>query len=125
SHPLMLALRVDKLTYAAHEAALDEYAAVRAEATVPVARMIALGPADIEPRARVLADRLAASGFAADVADGHSTIGGGSAHGSALPTRLVRLAHPTLDADALLERLRAHDPPVIARIERDRVVIDL
>ncbi len=57
--------------------------------------------------------------------DGHSTIGGGSAPGSALPTRLVAVTHPTLSPDGFEEALRALDPPVIARIEDDRVLIDL
>jgi len=125
SHPLMRAVRVDKLIYAALEATLAEYEAGRAERTVPVARMIALGAAEIGVRARALASRLASAGLAADVIDGSSTIGGGSAPGSALPTRLVRLAHPALGADTLLRRLREYDPPVIARIDDDRVVIDL
>jgi len=125
SHPLMRALRVDKLTYAALEATLEEYAAGRAAATVPVVRMIALTAGEIDMRARALAARLTSAGLAAEVIDGVSTIGGGSAPGSALPTRLVRLTHASLNADTLLGRLREQDPPVIARIEDDRVVIDL
>ena len=57
--------------------------------------------------------------------DGHSTIGGGSAPGSGLPTRLVAVTHPTLSPDAFETALRALDPPVIARIDQDRVVFDL
>jgi len=124
-HPLMRAMRVDKMTYAALEATLQEYLAGRAAETIPVARMIALTPAEIEPRALALAGRLAAAGLRAEVIAGFSTIGGGSAPGSALPTRLVAIGLAGESADALEAKLRRLDPPVIARIEDDRLVLDL
>jgi L-seryl-tRNA(Ser) seleniumtransferase len=68
---------------------------------------------------------IAGSGITAAIVTGFSTVGGGSAPGSALPTRLVALSHHTLNATDLEARLRALDPPVIARIENDRVVIDM
>ncbi len=125
THPLMRALRVDKMTYAALEATLLEYAAGRASETVPVARMIALTADAIGARARALSARLVSGRVRTGVVDGWSTIGGGSAPGSALPTRLVVLAIDGLTADALEERLRRLDPPVIARIDTDRLVLDL
>jgi L-seryl-tRNA(Ser) seleniumtransferase len=121
-HPLMRALRADKMTYAALEATLEEYAAGRAGDTVPVARMMALTAAEIGPRAEALAAALASAGLVVDVVDGFSTIGGGSAPGSQLPTRLVAIALP---ADRLEASLRTQQPPVIARIDADRVVLDL
>jgi L-seryl-tRNA(Ser) seleniumtransferase len=121
-HPLMRALRADKMTYAALEATLEEYAADRASRTIPVARMLTLSPRDIAPRADALAASLASSGLVVDVVDGFSTIGGGSAPGSQLRTRLVAIALP---ADRLESSLRAQRPAVIARIDRDRVVLDL
>ena len=121
-HPLIRALRADKMTYAALEATLQEYAAGRAAETVPVARMIAMPAEDIGRRADALAARLSAAGVHADVVDGFSTIGGGSAPGSRLPTRLVAIMLP---AGRLEAALRAQHPPVIARIEEDRVVLDL
>jgi len=125
THPLMRALRVDKLTYAALEATLVEYLAGRAVATVPVARMLSMTAAEIEPRARALAERLRAAGWQADVVDGMSAVGGGSAPGVELPTKLVTLSRAGQSADALEATLRSGNPPVIARIERDRVVLDL
>ncbi len=59
-HPLMRALRVDKMTYAALEATLVEYAAGRAQTTVPVQRMLALTQDAIRPRARAWQPRLPA-----------------------------------------------------------------
>jgi L-seryl-tRNA(Ser) seleniumtransferase len=124
-HPLMRALRVDKLTYAALEATLVEYATGRAPETIPVMRMIALTREQIAERARALVPALVTAGFTVDVIDGYSTIGGGSAPGSQLPTALLAISRPSLSADALEARLRQLDPPIIARIENDRVVLDL
>jgi L-seryl-tRNA(Ser) seleniumtransferase len=121
-HPLMRAVRADKMTYAALEATLEQFAAGRAADTVPVVRMIAMTADEIGRRADSLAARLMAGGVAADVVDGHSTIGGGSAPGSALPTRLVAIALP---AAAFAAALRACRPPVVARIDEDRVLLDL
>jgi L-seryl-tRNA(Ser) seleniumtransferase len=121
-HPLMRALRADKMTYAALEATLEEYAAGRAPDSIPVVRMIALSADAIGQRAEGVAERLSAAGVRADVVEGFSTIGGGSAPGTRLPTRLVAIALP---ATRLESALRAQRPPVIARIENERVLLDL
>ncbi|HEX2342232.1 MAG TPA: hypothetical protein VHI98_17275, partial [Vicinamibacterales bacterium] len=124
-HPLMRALRVDKLTYAALEATLVEYATRRAADTVPVMRMIAASRDEIEARAAALAPVLRAAGFTAELVEGFSTIGGGSAPGSTLPTVLLAISRPGVSPDALESQLRQLPTPVIARIENDRVVLDL
>ncbi|MEO8077836.1 MAG: L-seryl-tRNA(Sec) selenium transferase [Acidobacteriota bacterium] len=124
-HPLMRALRVDKLTYAALEATLEEYAAGRAHETVPVARMLAQTADALGVRANALAAAVSANGVTAAVLEGHSTVGGGSAPGSALPTRLVALTHPSLSATGLERHLRHQAVPVIARIEDGTVILDL
>ena len=126
THPLMRALRVDKMTYAALEATLLEYARGRARTTVPVARMLAATAEEIDVRATALADRVAGHPvFEANVVSGASTVGGGGAPGSALPTRLVRLTPRGGSAATLEARLRGLHPPIVARIEHDRVVLDL
>jgi L-seryl-tRNA(Ser) seleniumtransferase len=126
AHPLMRALRVDKLTYAALEATLIEYASGRALETVPVARMLAGSAEQIDARARRVRDRIAGNrALDVQIVAGFSTIGGGSAPGASLPTRLLSLAFLDESADALQRRLRRLDPPIIARIDRDRVVLDL
>ncbi len=124
-HPMMRALRVDKLTYAALEATLIEYIAGRAAETVPVLRMVLSSPESIGARAEAVAARLRQASYIADVIDGASTIGGGSAPGSELPTRLIAIGRPGVSAEALVSRLRGLDPPIIARIADDRVAIDL
>ena len=121
-HPLMRALRADKLTYAALEATLEEHAAGRATETIPVARMIALSSDAIAQRADELAGQLSAAGLVANVVAGFSTIGGGSAPGTQLPTRLVAIELPAVRLESAL---RAQRPPVIARIEDERVLLDL
>jgi L-seryl-tRNA(Ser) seleniumtransferase len=125
-HPLMRALRVDKLTYAALEATLAEYAAGRASATIPVQRMLTMGADEIRVRAEALAARLnAIDGWRAELRAGASAVGGGSAPGVELATWLVAIEKRGLTPDALEERLRRLTPPVVARIERDRVLVDL
>jgi L-seryl-tRNA(Ser) seleniumtransferase len=123
-HPLMRALRVDKLTYAALEATLEEHAIGRQD-EVPVQRMLRMGRDEISRRADALAAALNQSGWTARVIDGMSTVGGGSAPGSELPTRLVELTKDGMSADQIEQHLRTLDPPIIARIQDDRVVLDL
>ncbi len=91
-HPLLRALRVDKLTYAALEATALEHLAGRSAETVPVLRMATLPKEAIARRAGRMADRLRAAGWMAEIISGASAIGGGSAPGSDLPTALVAIA---------------------------------
>ena len=110
---------------AALVAACEEHA--QAIAALPD-ELLAARAADVRSlgrRAAALAAAIDGSVWRTRVIDGTSTIGGGSAPGSSLPTRLLELTHPELTADQIEPRLRALDPPVIARIENDRVVLDL
>ena len=126
THPLMRALRVDKMTYAALEATLLEYARGRARTSVPVARMLTATAEEIGAHAAALADRVSDHPlFEAHVVSGVSTVGGGGAPGSALPTRLVQLTPRGSSAATLEARLRGLRPPIVARIANDRVVLDL
>ena len=122
-HPLMRALRVDKMTYAALEATLQAYSRERPN-DLPVMRMLTLTADDIGTRAEALARALTEEGVPARVVDGESAIGGG-APGTTLPTRLVELSPDTLSAQALQAALRQGQPALIVRIQDDRVVIDL
>jgi L-seryl-tRNA(Ser) seleniumtransferase len=124
-HPLMRALRVDKMTLAALEGTLLAYHAGRAADTIPVVRMLSLTAEDIEARAQRLADGLLSTGWRVALVSGASAIGGGSAPGVTLPTVLLALERSGFNADTIESRLRAGTPPVIARIQDDRVVLDL
>jgi L-seryl-tRNA(Ser) seleniumtransferase len=125
-HPLMRALRVDKMVYAALEATLVEYASGRAHTTVPVQHMLAMTTDAIRERAeRIAAAVNAMSGMRAELRDGTSAVGGGSAPGVELATVLVHLTRNGMSPDALDAALRAGSPPVIGRIEHDRFVLDV
>jgi len=125
-HPLMRALRVDKMTYAALEATLTEYAAGRATSTVPVQRMLTMTADEIRVRADTFTTALGTlTGWRAEVVPGLSAVGGGSAPGVELRTWLAAVARDGQSPDALEQRLRRLTPPVIARIEGGRVLLDL
>ena len=81
-----------------------------------------MGLDEIERRARRWRRSLRQSGVLAEIVDGASTVGGGSLPGETLPTKLVAL--PVPHPDQFAAALRAADPPVIARIEDDQVVLD-
>ena len=120
-HPLARAVRADKLTLAALEATLADHLAGRRD-QLPVWRALLLTPADLEPRAAALA---AAVGPAAVLRAGTSVAGGGSLPGEGLESVLVEVDPAPAGAATVLARLRAADPPVVARAERGRVVLDL
>jgi L-seryl-tRNA(Ser) seleniumtransferase len=125
THPLMRALRVDKITLAMLEATLAEYAGGRANTTVPVQRMLHASAEDIEARVQALAETLAANGWRVSMISGSSAVGGGSAPGLELPTVLLAIERDGESAVVTEEWLRSLDPPVVARIEHDRVVLDV
>ena len=121
-HPLARALRLDKMTIAALTATLTHYVKDEALQKIPVWRMISLPVAAIERRAARWAKAL---GPTARIVDGRSMIGGGSLPEESLPTKLLALgADAPVDVVAVARRLRLSDPPVIARIERDLLLLD-
>jgi len=125
ANPLFRALRVDKLTYAALEATLLAYVRQDHNA-VPAVRMMRLSAQEIGRRAQALADRLSANPkLKVELVEGSSVIGGGAAPGATLPTILLAITSQDLSADELAARLRAHHPPIIARVEQGRVLLDL
>ncbi len=121
-HPLARALRADKLCLAGLQATLLHYLREEAVEQIPIWRMIAAPMAEIEHRARQWCQNLRRRQIPAEVLDGASTVGGGSLPGETLPTKLVAVTAP--HPDRLSDALRAADPPVIARIEENRLVLD-
>ena len=124
ANSLFRALRVDKLTYAALEATLLAYVK-RDHDAIPTLRMMRLTQQEIGKRAEAVAAKVASPKLKAEIIDGESVIGGGAAPSSVLPTRLVALSCAGVSADELAARLRSADPPVIARVEDGRVLLDL
>jgi L-seryl-tRNA(Ser) seleniumtransferase len=117
-HPLMRALRPDKLTLAALEATLELYRDGRALAELPALRMLAAPPEELRARA----GSLAASVGAGEVVEVKSAVGGGALPTAAPTSFALALPGPP---EALERALRAGDPPVIARIADDRLLVDL
>ena len=123
AHPLMRALRPDKLTIAALLATLETYRDGNAETELPVWRMIAAAPRALSARARSIAAKLLAAGIRADVMEVRSTVGGGSLPEETQPSFAVAIGGGP--ATRIAETLRSADPPVIARIVEERVALDL
>ena len=125
-NPLFRALRVDKLTYAVLESTLLAYRQEQYH-RIPTLRMIQMSVAEIERRARRVMEKIPAhkDGLQWEIVEGESLIGGGSAPGYSIPTRLIALRHASQSAAALESRLLQNQPPVIARVEADSVLLDL
>jgi L-seryl-tRNA(Ser) seleniumtransferase len=125
-HPLLRALRVDKMTLAALEATLRHY--LRAEATtrIPIWRMISTAHSRLAERAGAWARVLGEQGVRARLQRGESTIGGGSLPGETLPTTLLALdaAALPLSLEEIARRLRTRPTPVVARIQRAALLLD-
>lgn len=125
AHPLMRAMRPDKLTIAALVATLELYRDGRAESELPVWRMIAATPAALAKRARALAAQLATGGIECVVIETRSTVGGGSLPEETQPSRAVAIAAGHGRANEVAARLRVAEPPVVTRVVDDRVALDL
>ncbi len=128
-HPLYRTFRVDKLIYAALEATLDAYLRGTALNEIPVLEMISADVEQLTKRAADFATRLLqaceSSKLSFEVIGGSSVIGGGSAPDLHPATALLAVGHAEMSAEALGSKLRNSTPPVIARIEDGRVLIDL
>lgn len=125
-NPLFRALRVDKLTTAALSATLQAYLTGDEDA-VPAVRMMRCTAQDIAERATAFAQRLREHGYlSVEVVPGRSLLGGGSTPMQSVETALVVIPPPAGMAASEFERgLRAQNPPVVARIESERVLLDL
>jgi L-seryl-tRNA(Ser) seleniumtransferase len=129
TNSLFRALRVDKLTYAALEATLLAYVK-RDHDAIPVLRMMRISKDEITRRAETVVSRVKSTQakperLKLELLDGESVIGGGAAPSAVLTTRLIALTHTDLSADELSARLRTFAPPIIARVEEGRVLLDL
>jgi L-seryl-tRNA(Ser) seleniumtransferase len=118
-HPLARALRIDKLSLAALEATLRLYRdPERARAEIPVLAMLDVAEDELAARAQRISEAI---GDSARIVRSVGRVGGG-----ALP--LLELKGPAValagDPETLARALRAHDPPVIARIHDGQVLLD-
>ncbi len=129
-YPLFRALRVDKLTIAALEATLGAYLRA-AWSEIPAMRMIRMTTQEMKRRAenfiRELRPELPLDEVEIEIADGASLAGGGSTPSQSLPTKIIRIASARYSATKLEQRLRRAPAgaSVIARVEDDRLILDL
>jgi L-seryl-tRNA(Ser) seleniumtransferase len=129
-HPLFRALRVDKLTIAALEATLSAYLRGAVD-EIPALRMARIGVQEIKRRAenflRELTPEMPLGEAELDIVDGASLVGGGSTPTQSLPSKIIRIASARYSASQLEQRLRSAPAgiSVIARVEDDRLVLDL
>lgn len=117
-HPLARAVRADKACLAGLSATLLHYLKDEAEREVPILRMMSLTLKQIQGRAEAWAAELD-QGL---VVAGESTVGGGSLPGESIPTFLLELR--VISAERFLRALRINNPPIIARTENDKVLLD-
>jgi L-seryl-tRNA(Ser) seleniumtransferase len=129
-HPLFRALRVDKLTIAALEITLGAYLRAAWD-EIPAIRMIRATPQELKRRAenlfRELRPELPLDEVEIEITDGTSLAGGGSTPAQSLPTKVIRIASARYSATKLEQRLRRAPGgiSIIARVEDDRLVLDL
>jgi L-seryl-tRNA(Ser) seleniumtransferase len=128
-NPLFRALRVDKLTIGALEMTLQAYRRGALD-EIPALRMIRMSAEEIARRAHSLLEKLRPSlpkDVEIEIIEGKSVIGGGSTPDQSLPTHLIAFKSRRRSAEEIESRLRepAAGTPIIARIEDDRLVIDL
>ncbi len=127
SNPLMRALRVDKLTFAALEATVAAYVTGRAIEEVPVLAALHATQETLARRARSFLRRARRLNLSLQwrLIDGSSVAGGGSAPQAQLPTTLITVTSGHASAAELEEKLRRCTPPIIARIIDDQLALDL
>jgi len=117
-HPLARAVRADKTCLAGVSATLTHYLKDEAEREIPIVRMMSLRLEQIKVRAEAWRDALGQG----EVVESESTVGGGSLPEESMPTFVLSLN--VKSPDRFLKKLRDANPPIIARVESDKVILD-
>ncbi len=117
-HPLARAVRADKACLAGVSATLMHYLKDEAEREIPIWKMMSLTLKQIRGRAEAWRNQLGQG----DIVEGESTVGGGSLPTESIPTFLLSLS--VKSPDKFLKRLREQNPPIIARTENDKILLD-
>jgi len=128
-NPLNRALRIDKLTLAALESTLrlylDQDSVIR---KIPTLRMITMTKEELATRTSSFREKVLnkiPDTFDVQMIEDVSQVGGGALPAQYLPTTVIALQSKTVPVHELEKRLRDHEPPVIARIHKDQLRIDL
>lgn len=117
-HPLARAVRADKTSLAGVTATLTHYLKDEAEREIPIVRIMSLTPEQVKVRAEAWREALGEG----EVVKSESTVGGGSLPEESLPTFVLALS--VKSPDKFLKKLREANPPVIARTENDKILLD-
>ena len=117
-HPLARAVRADKTCLAGVTATLSHYLKDEAEREIPILKMMSLTLDQVKVRAESWRESLGQG----EVIESESTVGGGSLPEESMPTYVLALN--VKSPDKFLKRLREENPPVIARTENDKVLLD-
>lgn len=124
-HPLYRVLRIDKLTLAALQATLDLYLHSQTD-RLPIVRMLRQSEVSLHQRAEQMLARLTVpDAWSIVIRQDQSAIGGGSLPGADLPTCVLEVSHKSVSAVEIAYRLRTGTDPVVTRIHKQSVVLDL
>ena len=127
SHPLARALRIDKLCLAALEATLRAYLEPEtALHELPVLRMLTATPESLAAHAQTLCHLLSGiNGLQTELVETEAQAGGGGLPGQTFPSVAVSLSLAGVSTARLEQSLRTGQPPVIGRLAKDRLLLDL
>ena len=127
-HPLLRALRVDKMTLAGVEATLQAYLKPeQAMKDIPLLQMLGQSEEKLARKAQTLADDIRAldKGYQVNIIEGQSQVGGGAFPEARLATHLVEISHPDYSESTLEQKLRQAEFPIIARTSDGKVQFDV
>lgn len=127
-HPLLRALRVDKMTLAGLEATLQAYLKPeQAMKDIPLLQMLGQSEENLARKAQTLADDIRAldKGYQVNMIEGQSQVGGGAFPEARLATHLVEISHPDYSESTLEQKLRQAEFPIIARTSDGKVQFDV
>ncbi|WP_456426629.1 L-seryl-tRNA(Sec) selenium transferase [Desulfurobacterium sp.] len=126
-HPLNRALRIDKMTLSVLEATLKLYKNEEYE-KIPVWKMISESPESIKRRAEKLysyLDGKLPENFSLSINGEEAEIGGGALPLETLPTFVVEISIKDRNEEAFYELLRRGKPPVIGRLKKGKLLLDM
>ncbi len=127
-NPLTRAFRIDKLTLAALEATLRDYLdPEEALKSIPTLQMMTATQEDLRPKGQKLFDMMNdhAEGYSVELVEDFGQIGGGSVPTQMIPSIAVAVKTENISLDQLEEQLRHVSLPIIARISKERMLLDV
>ncbi len=127
-HQLARVVRIDKMSLAALEATFREYISeTRAFENIPTLRMLKANFDELFDRADIFSKKLSseAKGFIFLPEETHVQVGGGSAPTVLLKSAGVAVTSERVSITEIEKRLRMHNPPIVTRISKDKLYIEM